>query len=385
MGLWVFQTTVYWYAISQTGSSAAVAGLAIAIQVPELALAFLVGILSDRLGARLLLIVAQGIPATAATIAALACALGAFHYPFAFVASLLVGMAYPLWLIPSQSLISSSVAEPLVASALGVGVFQYALGRIAGASVAGLAMLAGGIPFAFALSAVLFVTGAGLTTGLAWRHSSSRLAPAVESAHVWRALKTSPLLPRLLAVASLSTITSYAYIPMLPGIARNVGSGSSGLTVLTAIGGCGLLAGGLAMPIVVRRFGIMRMVTASALTAAFATLALGIAPSLSAGAACVFCVASSGAIRSTGSYYLLQRETRPADYSRLLALLEFLSVLFYLVGAAAVGLIADRSSPHVALIAAGAAGVLGLLALLWSFSSGDRRSVAPEQLPECLG
>lgn len=361
VGLWVFQTAVYWHALQVTGSSTSVGLLAALIQVPELALVLFVGGVADRAGSRGLMLLAQFLPALAAAVSACVAAFMAFDYVGALAATGALGLAYALWVVPSQAYLAAVIPRAFLPAAFGVSIVQYAAGRILGGVFGGSAVQVGGLPLAFTVASACFAIGCFLTAVLP---AAGPTRPR-ESAHqgATRPVFDSPPIRAPLAIVAIGSLLTYAYLPLMPAVSGELRAGPAGVGLLTAASGLGLLAGGMTAGLVAARLGLGWALLSSAFLAAAATVALAAAGTLPVAGALVFLGAAAGAQRNASAQCLVEGYGGAAHRGRYLGALEFVSVLMYVVGAIIAGLAADKIGVRLTLVAFGLIAGLLLIAV----------------------
>ena len=356
VAVWIFQTAIYWAGL-QSGDTGTVGILVAAITLPSLLLTLPAGYLTDRAGPFHLLLVGQIAPLIACVGGITFVASdGSIALGPAAAVTFAVGVAYALWSVPALVYVTRIVPAPLMGAAISLMVLQYATGRIVGGALGGALVEAGGAGLAFAVSGTMFAFGvlAVLTlpriSGLDARTGSS-LRGMLEAV---RWLRHAPATLALVVLGALSSLLSYAYIPLLGALSRDViGAGAAGLGILTATSGLGMVASALTAQSVGARIGRGRGVIATSVVGALAMAALGMSTVLAFSIVLVVVTAYLGSTRSSMSSYLMQSLTPARMRGRVASLADFIAQIMSLVGSAGVGLAAVSAGPSAVLIAAG--------------------------------
>ncbi len=370
VGVWIFQTALYWAAL-QSGSTGTVGVLVAAISLPSLILTLPAGLLTDRVGSFGLLFIGQTAPALACAVGiALIGADGSLAFEPAVGVTLVVGTAYALWNVPALVYVTRIVEPGLMGSAIGLMVLQYAIGRIVGGGLGGVLVTAGGASLAFAVSAAIFALGALVVLGLP-RVSGldTRTGGTVRGmidAVGW--LRRAPATLSLVVIGAVSALLSYAYIPLLGALSRDViGAGSAGLGTLTAISGVGMFVSALTANTVGVRLRRGRGVVLFMIVGAVLMGALGLSTVLAVSVVLVTLVAYLGSTRSSMAQLLLQSLAPPRMRGRVASLADFISQFMTIVGSICVGELAASWGPTAVLLAC-SAGIVATVSLLVLFS-----------------
>lgn len=364
VGVWIFQTSIYWAAL-QSGNTGSVGVLVAIISVPSLLLTIPAGYLTDRAGPFRLLLVGQLAPAIMCVAGiAFVARDGSIALEPAALVTFVVGIAYALWNVPALVFVTRIVPSDLMGSAISLMVLQYATGRIVGGALGGALVGLGGAGLAFGVSAAVFAVGtaAVLTLprieGLETRSGNS-LRGMVEAVQ-W--LRYAPATLVLVVFAATASLLSYAYIPLLGALSRDViGAGSAGLGTLTSTSGIGMFASALTANSVGARLRRGRSVVVLMLLGAVAMIALGASTLLGLSVALVVLVAYLGSSRSSIAQFLLQSLTPARMRGRVASLADFIGQIMTIVGSLAVGAAATRVGPTEVLAASGAAIIVVVL------------------------
>jgi len=366
VGVWIFQTAIYWAAL-QTGNTGAVGLLVAIISVPSLLLTIPAGYLTDRAGPFRLLLIGQVAPAIVCVVGIPFVGRdGAIALEPAAVVTLVVGIAYALWNVPALVFVTRIVPSRLMGSAISLMVLQYATGRIVGGALGGLLVGLGGAGLAFAVSAVVFGVGCLVVLtlprveGLETRTDNS-IRGMVESV---RWLRHAPATLVLVVFAATANLLAYAYIPLLGALSRDViGAGSGGLGMLTSTSGIGMVASALTANSVGARLHRGRSVVVLMILGAVAMAALGASTLLPLSVGLVILVAYLGSSRSSIAAFLLQSLTPARMRGRVASLADFIGQTMTITGSLAVGVLATQYGPTAVLIACGTGSVVIVLSV----------------------
>ena len=364
VAVWIFQTAIYWAAL-QSGDTGTVGILVAAISLPTLLLTLPAGYLTDRAGPFWLLFIGQAAPFLAcAGGLALVAADGSVALEPAVVVTTVVGIAYALWSVPALVYVTRIAPSGLMGAAISLMVLQYATGRIVGGALGGALVEAGGAGLAFAVSAGMFALGVLVVLslprigGLDMR-TGSTLRGMLEAVS-W--LRRAPATLALVVLGALASLLTYAYIPLLGALSRDViGAGAAGLGILTATSGVGMVASALTAHTVGNSLRRGRGVIATMILGAIAMAALGVSTVLIVSVALIVVVTYLGSTRSSMASYLMQSLTPPRLRGRVASLADFIAQIMSIGGSLAVGALAISLGPTTVLLWAGAATIVGVL------------------------
>lgn len=366
VGLWIFQTALYWAAL-QSGTTGTVGALVAVLSVPSLVLTIPAGYLTDRLGPFWLLFLGQAAPAAACALGvAMVGADGTIAFGPAAGVTLVVGIAYALWNVPAIVYVTRIVKPGLLGSAIALMALQFAVGRIVGGALGGALVEVGGAGLAFASSSLVFVLGLAIVLtlprmpGLEYR-TGSTLQGMVEAV---RWLRSAPATLVLVVLAGTASLLAYAYIPLLGALSRDViGAGPGGLGVLTAASGVGMFIAALGAHAVGIRVGRGRGVVVSMALGACAMAVLGASTVLVASVVLVAVVAFLGSTRSALAQLLIQTLAPPRMRGRVASLADFVAQVMAIIGSITVGELAAAWGPTAVLVACGI-GIVSIVALI---------------------
>ena len=362
IGEWATWIAVIIYAYGRGG--AAEAGLIAFVQLmPSLVVAPLVGSLGDRYSRSGVLLGTYVLQGLAMAGAALALALGLdalVVYGFATLTATAIGLTRPV----QSAFLPHVVRTPdeLTAANVASGVVE-GVGTLAGPALAAVLVAIGGPALVFAVTAsgLLLATLAIAPVALRHRHHGG-WQPAVPEGTLLRELSAGVRAvgsdARLRGLASILACGAFmlgALDILYAVLAFEVlGLGQSGVGILGAATGVGMLAGAAVAVSLVGRRGLGRPLVAASAISGTAVMVLGMSPEVAL-AVLLLCVAGVGAqyvniaIQTT-----VQRVVPDALLSRVLSVFEALATLALALGAVTVPLLVALFGPSGAFVAAGA-------------------------------
>ena len=367
-GLWFFETTLYWIALTRTGSATATGLILTALILPILLLVVPIGVITDRWGDRRLLPFSQGAWVVTMIVAASIASRGLLTFPVALGLALIEGLFDAVWVVPAQVLLARVVDRPLMAKAIALGTLQVAFGRILGGYGAGHMLAIAGPTVTFLIGAGCLVVGflamalVKPVHGLAARHERATFSEGL------RFVRKAPAALALYAIGSTTALFLYGYLSILPIVSRDLlHAGPQGLGLMTAAGGVATLAVVWIIDPLGRRFRRGTTLVASAVTA---STAIGL---LAASRSVALSVVLAGLITGTLIFYgatnttLLQALAPPELRGRVLAFFGFAFWAIMPVGSVASGYVADRLGVRTALVIMGLTAVasLGVIAIVY--------------------
>lgn len=289
VGSWMQTVAVGVLVTARTGRPAWTGLVAAAAFLPIGLLSPLGGLLADRLDRRLwLFVTTAGETAFAAALAALAAtgdATPARVTLLVFGGGAMAAIGFPAY----QAMMPDLVPGEDLGSAISLSSAQYNLGRVIGPALAGIAIVAGGYEWAFAVNSMSFVFV--LVALLLVRLPPA--APAIEDLSLRRRLgegarAVREIAPAAFAVASISVValTASPFIALVPAMAlKAFHSTAAGTSVLITAQGVGAVAGALALTPLARRMGRRTLLIVDVAAVALMQIAYGAAPELWSGAA----------------------------------------------------------------------------------------------------
>jgi MFS family permease len=177
-------------------------------------------------------------------------------------------------------------------------------------------------------------------------------------------LRWAPATLTLVLLGATASAFSFAYIPLLGAISRDViHAGSAGLGTLTATSGIGMLASAVLANTVGIRLRRGRGVVITMCAGAGAMAALGASSVLAVSVVLVICVAFLSSTRSSLAQFLLQSLSPPRMRGRVASLADFIGQILTIAGSLGVGALAALFGPTPVIVGCGIA-ILTIVALI---------------------
>lgn len=225
---WAFEMEVLilgWYVMVESGSVMMLVVYG-ALQYSGSVLSPVLGVASDRLGCRRMMLMTRGMYATLALAMTVLAATGSLSPAIVLVIASIGGVLRPSDVMLRNALIGQTLPGQILIGALGLSRTTYDSARIAGA-IAGVGMLgAFGMVTAYVVITLVYVLGFMLTLGVAGRPGRAdapRPTPLRDlheaMLHVWR----TPELFGAMTVAFIVNVFAYPFVlGLLPYVAREI-------------------------------------------------------------------------------------------------------------------------------------------------------------------
>jgi len=355
----VYYAVLGWYVLEVTGSAAAVGFAFTASGLPILLLTAHAGVLTDRLGARVMLLgslVGMALATAAQAVLAMG---GAPPYALVVALALGLGIAMTVGAPASVAIVTELVAPPAVSSATALNFLHMNVSRIIGGLVGGL-MLATTTPaVSFGAAAALFVLAIVIMARMrtpgarptAERPRAALVGPLLEA---FRYAIRHPTLGVLIVLSIAPGAIGLSYIFMLPVAAEELGIGAAGLGILMAASGVGGLIAGLSLESIQRRVGHGRALFGGLVGAAIGLTSFGLAPSVPLAIGALLIVGASFLTFAAATVTLTQALAPARLRGRLVSLFATLYWGMMPVGALLVGLVAEATTGRTAIALCGA-------------------------------
>lgn len=344
-GSWMQTVAVGVLVTARTGRPAWTGLVAAAGFLPIGLLSPLGGVMADRLDRRLWLFVTTAGEAAFATCLTVLAATG--HATPAVVTLLVLGggamaaVGFPAY----QAMLPDLVPPAELGSAISLSSAQFNMGRVVGPALAGLAIVAGGYSWAFAINAASFFAVLIALCLVKLPPARQAAIPGTlrrRLAEGARATFSSP--PARLAVVLISTValTASPFIALVPAMAlKAFASKAAGTSVLVTAQGIGAVAGSLALTPLARSYGRRKVLLANLIAVCLFLCAYGLAPGLWLGAVALLLVGAAYVGVLAGCNTIVQIYA-PADLrGRMLGIYMMALGILYPVGALAQGAIAN--------------------------------------------
>lgn len=357
-GSFLYYAALGWYVLELTGSAAAVGFAFTATGLPILLLTPYAGVLTDRLGVRLMLLVSLGGMAVVAVAQAAAAVGGIPSYGLVVVLALALGVAQTIGAPASVAIVNELVPPPAVSSANALNFLHMNVSRIIGGLVGGFLLATTTAAITFTAAAVMFVvpvlimsrvrvTQAHPSTG---RPRAALVGPLAEA---FRYAINHPTLGVLIILSIAPGAIGLSYIFMLPVAADELDIGAAGLGILMAASGIGGLVAGLSLEVIQRRIGHGRAVFGGMVGAAIGLTSFGLAPGVPLAIGALTIVGASFLTFAAASVTLTQALAPPRMRARMVSLFATFYWGMMPVGALLVGLVAEATTARTAIALCG--------------------------------
>ena len=354
----VYYAALGWYVLELTGSAAAVGFVFTASGLPILLLTPHAGVLTDRLGARLMLLLSLVGMALVTIAQAVLVAGGAPPYALVVALALGLGVAMTIGAPASVAIVTELVAPPAVSSATALNFLHMNVSRIIGGLLGGLLLATTAPAVAFGAAGVLFVLAIAIMARLptpaaratADRPSAALVRPLLEA---FRYAASHPTLGVLIVLSIAPGSIGLSYIFMLPVAAEELGIGAAGLGILMAASGIGGLVAGLSLESIQRRVGHGRALFGGMIGAAIGLTSFGFVPGVPLAIGALTIVGASFLTFAAATVTLTQALAPPRLRGRLVSLFATLYWGMMPVGALLVGLVAEATTARIAIALCG--------------------------------
>jgi len=365
IGLFAFETALFWTVLAETGSAVRVSLLFAGLVLPALVLTIPVGVLVDRKGPRGILIWSSGAAAAVIGLAAIAAGSGRLGFELALLLAIAEGIFFGCYAVPAQVIAGRVVAREQIASAVGLSAIPAGLGSIVGGAVGGSLLEIGGPAPTFV------VASAGLTLSLITILGLPRL-PGLEasggmalqdlrSAARW--LRESSIGSAIVLLSAVAGLFVMGRFSLLPVVVRDVlASGPGALGLLTMAGGVGMLAGTFGTEVLGRRLGRGRALLAALAVGGLGLAGLGLTPSIPVAVSLAAVIAASTTVWQLTSATVLQLLAPARMRGRVLALNDVVRLGLVPVGSLAAGIVVDQVGVATVLVVYGGLTVLAVVA-----------------------
>jgi MFS family permease len=378
---WLGFFTASYLVYEQSGSTLLVQLVGTAFFAPMFIGGLAGGVIADRFDRRRVLIGQFWFLVALAIVLSIDVASGAVHAWHIYLAMLLLGVGAVSDVTCRRPLIADTAGPEFVRSAFAMEAMSNTGGTLLGNLLGGIAISVAGAGAAFAIIGLLCAIGAYAQFRVpAQRALAKHVRPEVRR-ELLEGLRFTAKSPALLSVLSVTVVMNtffYTYSPLVPVFAKHIGVNAFWAGVLGSAAGLGSLTSAfLIAGRYVRLAGVKLYVGGTALgLVALAAFALCRFYPL---ALVALIVAGTGAAGFSTMQSALVVTTAPAALrGRMMGIVSMaIGVLPFAM--LALGLVAQRTGPVIALAASCIAG-LGVLAAVWSAGRSmrrlDERSVA---------
>ena len=353
-GNFMYFAALGWYVLKATDSPAAVGLTFTATGLPILFLSTYAGVLTDRVGTRMMLrgsFVAMGALALAM---AGSSASGAAPFALILVLAFGFGVAQAIGAPASVAIVSELVPAAAVSSATALNFLHMNAARIAGGLAGGVLLAAAPPTVPFVVAALLFAIPVVVMTRLRvegppraeGQMRSALLGPLIEAIRYAAAYPTLGVL-MLLTIAPGAIGLTYTF--MLPVAAVELGIGAGGLGILMAAAGIGGLVAGLSLESAQRRIGHGRAVFGGLFGASVGLIGFGILPGIPLAVAALGLAGASFLTYGAASVTLIHALAPARMRGRMVSLFATVYWGMMPVGSLLVGVVAQATTARIAI------------------------------------
>lgn len=369
---WMDLAVLSWLVLELTNSASQVALLGIFRMVPMFLLGLVTGSLADRYPKKRMLIASHALGVTASSVLAVIIFTGAIQPWHTFIYMFLTGTAWTIDWTARRSYFSDILVPAQMSNAMSLDMVVLWSGNLIGPLLGGVLISGTGYGGTYAVITALYVVAFGILMTL---QQTDRPQPVVSNSsfasQIVDAVRLIPMNSVILA-AFLVTVTlnlaGFPYTQILPVIARDIlDVGPVRYGVLGAVVGLGTLVGALviASRAVVRQ-GVLFSVGSLFMLIGLLAFAFSTVYPLSI---VVLIIAGFGLSGYTTMQPTLVIQAAPPDMRGRAMGTTALGIGAMPVGLFALGLLAERIGPQVALGLLTGAGILVLLLLIWRFEA----------------
>lgn len=377
-GTWMQSIAQSWLVLELTGSGTML-GLVTALQfLPMLLGGPIAGVLVDRLPARRVLLVTQGIGGATALTLGLLTATGVVELWMVGLVAFLFGCAVAVDMPARQRFVIELVGPDDLPNAITLNSVVVNAGRVVGPGIGGIVIATLGVAPCFLLNAASY--GAVIAALVAMRpsefHPQERATRGRgQLRQGLRYVRGSPaLLVPLLMMAAIGMLT-YEFPVTLPLLARrDFAGGPEVFGTMTAVMGAGAVVGGL---LTASRLPTDRRLVGSAAAFGVTVLAVAAAPSLPVALVGLSLVGATSVAFIATANSTLQLRTAPALRGRVMALYGVAFIGSTPLGGPLIGWIGEHAGGRAALAIGGVVALCAAALGGWAL----RRTVLPVPPP----
>jgi MFS family permease len=345
VGSWMQTVAVGVFVTARTGRPGWTGLVAAAAFLPIGLLSPVGGAIADRLDRRawlFLTTVGETLFATAlAVLAATGHATPVIVTLLVFGGGAMSAIGFPAY----QAMLPSLVPKDELGSAVTLSSAQYNLGRVVGPALAGLAIVAGGYSWAFAINAASFLAVlvalalVRLPPAAQPEGSGSLARRLLEGA---RATGRNPAARLAVGLISIVAVTASPFIALVPAMAlKAFHSKAGGTSVLVTAQGIGAVLGALALTPLANRFGRQAVLLADLVAVTVLLVGYALSPNLWVGAVAMTLVGASYIGVLAGTNTLIQLHAPEAMRGRMLGIYMMALGVLYPIGALVQGAVAN--------------------------------------------
>ena len=378
-GLWIQRVAVGWLTWELTGSETWLGIIALSEFLPIMLFGPLFGVLADRLHRKTIAFFANVFNAILAALLFVLVALEAIDIYLLFAITVVLGLVSSAFQPVRMSLVPSLVPGELLTSAVAAQSIVFNVSRFLGPALAGIAIAAAGLAWAFAINAVSYLAMivALLLVQLRTTRSGGK------QSHFFAELRDGigytyrhPDIRQQLIIVALSALFGRAVIVMLPAFAGDIfGGGSSTLALLTSVSGAGAVLAGLCLTVIGSPEKLLWSTVGGTAVSGVLMVLLGATSSYGLGIVLVAALGFALTLVGVGSQSRIQTIVAEAMRGRVLSLWAAVAFSAPALGSVVIGAAAERFGLAATTVVSGA--VCSLLALVLVWDVAQRRLQPP--------
>jgi MFS family permease len=336
---------------------------------------------------RRVLIATQLATAVLAIVLAVLTTTGVVAFWHVAVLALLAGTATAIQTPAYQAIVPTLVDRSLIGSAVALNSAQFNLSRILGPSIAGAVIAAGGLQLAFWGNAVALC----MVALILWRLKVAAQPDLLRAqASMWanlmdgvRYVQARRIVAVLVLLAGVPAMFLLNYLVLLPVFARDVlAIGAPGLGLLSAGIGVGALAGALGLAVLRPSGGSGRSLVVALVIASLAEVVFAMSRLVPLSVVALAVLGCCQVVYYAGTNTLLQVLVPARLRGRVMSLYILTSWGLIPVGNVMAGIVAERSTPSVALVAGGAITLLVAVTVAIAVPELRRLGAGSARVPE---
>lgn len=385
-GSWMQDVAQSWLVLQLTDSPLALGTMITLRFLPSMVLSLFAGVFADRIPKRRLLLLTQIVMLLQAAAMAVLTSLGLIQMSHIYALTLVRGLADAFDMPIRIAFIAELVAEEDLPNAVGLNSAQFNLARIVGPALGGVATATIGAAACFYLNTASFVAVivALLMLSPAAFHSVPRPAEGKMFAQLAEGMRYSLRTPDIalvfLVVLAIGTF-GYNFSVMLPLLAKYVlGSGATGLGMLTTALGVGSLLAALSAAYRSRPSPRLLLVAAAGFTILLVALALSRSQAVTL--AVLVGLGIFGITFWTASNTTLQLSTPRELRGRVMGIYSALFIGTTPLGSFLIGWLAQHFGVQPAILDVSGVCAVGVLAGVIYYRRRGRRAETAQVVPE---
>jgi MFS family permease len=345
IGSWMQTVAVGVFVTARTGRPGWTGLVAAAAFLPIGLLSPLGGVLADRVDRRLWLFVTTageaGFAVCLTVLAATGHATPVIVTILVFGGGAMAAVGFPAY----QAMLPDLVPVGELGSAVSLSSAQYNMGRVIGPALAGLAIVAGGYAWAFAINAASFfavLVALCLVRLPRLTRSDTQSSLRQRLIEGGRATFANPATRIAVILISVVALTASPFIALVPAVALKAFSAkATGTSVLITAQGIGAVAGALALTPLSRRYGRRRVLLTDLVAVCVFLISYGLAPDLWLGAVALLLVGAAYIGVLAGCNTIVQLYAPASLRGRMLGIYMMALGIVYPIGALVQGAIAN--------------------------------------------